>query len=146
MLSESAVLQAIARGWCHPENSGKEVDVALSKAIAKEIMAINEAAVLEEQAKAEPTGHIVVSTISEKYHEVDYDFPRETLKTLGFGRHALYLHPSPAPEGMVLVPSEPTEAMLDAAAQVSLMTVGWVTLKYQAMIAAAEKESGKCLN
>lgn len=40
-LSEPALLGAIARGWCHPKNSGKEVDADLAAAIASEILAIN---------------------------------------------------------------------------------------------------------
>lgn len=41
--SEPALLGAIARGWCHPKNSGKEVDADLAAAIASEILAINPA-------------------------------------------------------------------------------------------------------
>ena len=35
---ETQVLQALARGYCHPENSGKIVDPDLIKAMAKEII------------------------------------------------------------------------------------------------------------
>ena len=42
-LSEPALLGAIARGWCHPKNSGKEVDADLAAAIASEILSINPA-------------------------------------------------------------------------------------------------------
>lgn len=35
---ETQVLQALARGYCHPENSGKVVDPDLIKAMAKEII------------------------------------------------------------------------------------------------------------
>lgn len=36
--SEEDVLGALARGYCSPENSGKEVDVALINAMAREIL------------------------------------------------------------------------------------------------------------
>jgi hypothetical protein len=36
-LSDEKLLGAIARGWCSPENSGKEMDVALAFAIADSI-------------------------------------------------------------------------------------------------------------
>ena len=35
---ETQVLQALARGYCHPENSGKTVDPDLIKAMAQEII------------------------------------------------------------------------------------------------------------
>ena len=35
---ETQVLQALARGYCSPENSGKTVDPDLIKAMAKEIV------------------------------------------------------------------------------------------------------------
>lgn len=35
---ETQVLQALARGYGHPENSGKVVDTDLIKAMAKEII------------------------------------------------------------------------------------------------------------
>jgi len=35
---ETQVLQALARGYCSPENSGKTVDPDLIKAMAKEII------------------------------------------------------------------------------------------------------------
>jgi len=35
---ETRVLQALARGYCSPENSGKTVDPELIKAMAKEII------------------------------------------------------------------------------------------------------------
>ena len=39
-VSDAELLGAIARGWCHPKNSGKEVDADLAAAIAEEIRAI----------------------------------------------------------------------------------------------------------
>ena len=39
-VSDAELLGAIARGWCHPKNSGKEVDADLAAAIAEEIHAI----------------------------------------------------------------------------------------------------------
>ena len=36
-LSDEKLLGAIARGWCSPENSGKEMDAALAFAIAESI-------------------------------------------------------------------------------------------------------------
>ncbi len=38
MSLEKQVMQAVARGWCHPENAGKEVDVDLAKAITAEVV------------------------------------------------------------------------------------------------------------
>ena len=34
------VMQAVARGWCHPENENKTMDVNLVLAITDEILAI----------------------------------------------------------------------------------------------------------
>jgi hypothetical protein len=56
----------------------------------------------------------------------------------------LYLHPAPIPPGMVLVPEEPTEAMIKASWDLS--SVGFVdgqqkliSVAYKAMLAAAKK-------
>lgn len=38
MTMKQLVLEAAARGYCHPKNSGKEVDVDLLDAICEEIM------------------------------------------------------------------------------------------------------------
>jgi hypothetical protein len=38
MLTRYTVMQAVARGWCHPSNAGKEMDVDLTQAITDEIM------------------------------------------------------------------------------------------------------------
>lgn len=38
-----AVMQAIARGWCHPANAGKAMDLDLAEAICSEVLAINPA-------------------------------------------------------------------------------------------------------
>ena len=35
---EEQVIQAVARGWCHPDNSHKVMDVDLAKAIAAEVV------------------------------------------------------------------------------------------------------------
>ena len=39
MTRDDAVAQAVARGWCTPENSHKEMDVVLAEAIAREVVA-----------------------------------------------------------------------------------------------------------
>lgn len=39
-VSDAELLGAIARGWCHPKNSGKEVDADLAEAIVEEVRAI----------------------------------------------------------------------------------------------------------
>ena len=38
MSLEKQVIQAVARGWCHPDNSHKVMDVDLAKAIAAEVV------------------------------------------------------------------------------------------------------------
>ena len=35
---EEQIRGAVARGWCHPKNSSKEMDVDLAEAIAQEII------------------------------------------------------------------------------------------------------------
>lgn len=47
-----AVLGAVARGWCHPENANKEMDATLAIAIADEVLAIN---------RSEPTDAQIVA-------------------------------------------------------------------------------------
>ena len=37
--SEQLILQAVARGWCSPENAHKEMDADLAKAITQEVLA-----------------------------------------------------------------------------------------------------------
>ena len=39
MTDDDLVRQAIARGWCHPKNSSKEMDPDLADAIAAEVRA-----------------------------------------------------------------------------------------------------------
>lgn len=50
-VSEPALLGTIARGWCHPKNSGKEVDADLAEAIVEEVRAI-----LALRPQSEPVG------------------------------------------------------------------------------------------
>ncbi len=38
MSLEEQVMQAVARGWCHPENAHKVMDVDLANAIAAEVV------------------------------------------------------------------------------------------------------------
>lgn len=40
MLTKEAVLQAVARGWCHENNANKEMDHDLAIAIAEEVIAL----------------------------------------------------------------------------------------------------------
>lgn len=40
MESEAQIYEAIARGWCHETNSGKEMDPLLGEAIAIEVLAV----------------------------------------------------------------------------------------------------------
>ena len=43
-LTAEAIIQAVARGWCHPKNSHKTMDADLAEAIAAEIFNLNAAA------------------------------------------------------------------------------------------------------
>ena len=45
MTTKEQLLEAVARGWCHPENGNKVMDEALAVAIADEV----EAAIRSEQ-------------------------------------------------------------------------------------------------
>lgn len=36
-MNKDLILQAVARGWCSPENSGKEMDTTLAQAVADEV-------------------------------------------------------------------------------------------------------------
>ncbi len=65
--------------------------------------------------------------------------PREDLKEFWT---PLYLHPAPIPADMVLVPREPTKAMIYAADDADCRDARWPEI-YDAMIAAYEKEQGK---
>ena len=38
MTFEQRVLEAVARGWCHPANAKKEMDSDLAKAISEEVL------------------------------------------------------------------------------------------------------------
>lgn len=40
-MSKKEIMQAVARGWCHPENENKIMDVTLALAITEEILAIS---------------------------------------------------------------------------------------------------------
>lgn len=92
MLSDEKII-AIAKqtGMLHPvEQEMHDACVAYTRAI--------EAAVLAEQAKEDPVHPWRKRRVDEHYEA-----------------RPLYLHPAPAPEGMVMVPREPTEAILKAA-------------------------------
>ena len=39
-ITDEEILGAVARGWCHPDNSGKTMDEALAVAIAHEIRSL----------------------------------------------------------------------------------------------------------
>lgn len=104
-----------------------------------------EAAVLAEQAKQEPAAWCICIE-----NEPCQVFLHKQLAELEFSRRnelwpdpsrklmALYLHPAPIPEGMVLVPREPTMEMC----QVSSEPMAAKHL-YRAMIAAVENETRK---
>lgn len=99
---------------------------------------------LAEQAKADPMawwcclpGQDVVLLLEE---------PSDDRYPQGY-KAPLYLHPAPAPKGMVMVPREPTEAMIKAGEEAddNCMTTSpayAATDIYRAMIAASEKEHG----
>lgn len=40
MNEREEIMQAVARGWCHPENEKKTMDVDLALAITEEILAL----------------------------------------------------------------------------------------------------------
>jgi hypothetical protein len=50
-----AILQAVARGWCHPKNSGKVMDSDLAIAISAEVNAL----LSEQPVQAEPVAWLV---------------------------------------------------------------------------------------
>ncbi len=70
-------------------------------------------ALLAELAK-EPVGHIVISQINDKYHEVDYEIPWDVLQKLGIGKHAMYLAPIPpaVPEGWKLLGKQTEDGVI----------------------------------
>lgn len=39
-MSKKEIMQAVARGWCHPETEHKVMDVDLALAITEEILAL----------------------------------------------------------------------------------------------------------
>lgn len=39
-ITDEQIAQAVARGWCHPSNSGKEMDADLARAISDEVRAV----------------------------------------------------------------------------------------------------------
>ena len=47
-MTKEEILGAVARGWCTPENSHKEVDVVLGEAITNEIVLALDKSVLSE--------------------------------------------------------------------------------------------------
>lgn len=51
----------------------------------------------------------------------------------------LYLHPTPVPDGLKLVPIEPTEEMIDASELVKQYELGTPWRRWEAMLAAAPK-------
>ena len=51
---EEQVTQAVARGWCHPDNSDKVMDVDLAKAIAAEVVKSFSPAPPENNVRAMP--------------------------------------------------------------------------------------------
>ena len=54
MSLEEQVIQAVARGWCHPDNSDKVMDVDLAKAIAAEVVKSFSPAPPENNVRAMP--------------------------------------------------------------------------------------------
>jgi hypothetical protein len=48
-VADELILQAVARGWCSPENQHKEMDAALAGAIAREVSAALRAVGVAEQ-------------------------------------------------------------------------------------------------
>jgi hypothetical protein len=50
MIDPKELLGAIARGWCHPKNSGKEMDPDLAISIAAEVNALLPSEALERDA------------------------------------------------------------------------------------------------
>lgn len=93
-----------------------------------------EAAVLAELAETKPVG--VFDVYGDSYIQIKPEHADETSVKL-------YLHPAPAPEGMVMVPREPTQAMLDAGYNAGMYSKPACARAYEFMIAAAEKETRK---
>ena len=76
MSLEEQVIQAVARGWCHPDNSHKVMDVDLAKAIAAEVVKSFSPAPPENNVRAMPddvdvTGAAMVEVVARAIHDAD---------------------------------------------------------------------------
>jgi hypothetical protein len=68
--SKAEIMQAVARGWCAPENAHKVMDPVLVEAIAREVLAI--------------TGHLSCATCG-------YEGPDAEHQTPGIGTNCPFL-------------------------------------------------------
>ena len=55
---EVKLIQAVARGWCHPKNEEKEVDIHLAEAIVKEVLKVISVEMKKEKNKSFEYGFI----------------------------------------------------------------------------------------
>ena len=60
------IIGAIARGWCSPENSHKEMDTTLAEAIANEVMKV-----IDAKFTSDNSDYAVTPTALPKFPEYD---------------------------------------------------------------------------
>lgn len=115
------------------------------------LRAVAEAAVADDRA----AGAEAVAWVTECPHSGELDIDCKSSDVIPGGRlkagDKLYLHPpaAPVPEGYVLMPVEPTEAMLNAARYAPIPAVYWDSISanermrigviYRAMLAASQE-------
>lgn len=93
-ITDEQIAQAVARGWCHPSNSGKEMDAELARAISDEVRAVLALAAMQ----GEPVAYIEHSRDAETgIEETDLVWSRdEDLEGGLFWYTPLYTAPAPA--------------------------------------------------
>lgn len=104
-MTREQLLGAIARGWCHPKNANKEMDGDLALAIADEIEALSpplSAERIREIARTYFTDHV------SRDHIMNSEICEQAITAA--------LQESQGASGWQLVPIEPTEEMITAAA------------------------------
>ncbi|MGI5828478.1 MAG: hypothetical protein ACOX6V_05660 [Patescibacteria group bacterium] len=82
---EKEIAGAVARGWCHPKNSNKEMDSDLAMAIVKEVLPIVSKTVLEsfeeEQKNIKHAKFCSVYTGASAYCDCGASKTLDTIKT-----------------------------------------------------------------
>mgnify|MGYP003668864631 CR=1 FL=1 len=78
MKVKEKIIQALARGYCSPENSGKEVDIELINSMSDEVIKVIEELIvdlLSEIEDASPAGTEILS--EELMEKINKFFPDE---------------------------------------------------------------------